>query len=311
MIVWDRNSQYRTKLSSEDREEIAFNISTPTNLKKAEKWNTAINIIVPIITFLIFDLNIIAFGISFILTDLILCFADQMIYVKIPYTRNQKMSLDDVQKRIDKLKKKKDDLSAELEKFRDKECRECRYYYYNSCTDCRSVKIAVNEIRILNDFIVQEEEYLKSELEKIKEKEIETNNKKSKDYSNKKQYLIDIRDKLKYYKSKKGMDFLAPTLKSVKTLISTLDKKPVGYNLISNTLYIYLDELQNILGRLETLEDSKREKYVADIEKISVALSENIDNLINRITKLETEDLEVSITVLLNELNRKEDEDNV
>ena len=311
MIIWDRTSEYRTKLSSEDREQIAFNISTPSNLKKAERINWAINVIVPIITFLIFDLNIIAFGISFIITDLVLCFADQMLYVTIPYKRNQNMSLDEVQKRLDKLKEKKEKLSNELDEFRAKECKGCRYYYYNSCTECRSVKIAVNELRTLSAFIEQEEEFLKKEFEKIKEKEVEGNNKKSKDYSDKKQYLIDIRDKLKYYKTKKDMEFLAPVLKSVKTLISTLDKKPMGYSLISNTLYIYLDELQSILEKIGTLEEVKKNKYISDIEKISIALSENIDSLINRITKLETEDLEVSITVLLNELNRKEDEDNV
>ena len=107
------------------------------------------------------------------------------------------------------------------------------------------------------------------------------------------------------------MSFLSPILKSMNTLIATLDKKPMGYGLIPNTLYIYLDELQNILERLIGLEDEKRERYIKDIEKISTALSENIETLIDRITKLETEDIEVSITVLLNELTRNEDGNNV
>lgn len=311
MIVWDRDSQYKTKLSPEEREDIALNISTPRSIKKVQKLNNVINFIVPIFVFWIFGFNLIAFAISFIVFDIILCFVDQMTYVILPYHRSKNMSLDAVQKRIDELKKEKDKISKDLTEFRKTECRECRYHYYDNCTDCKDVRLAVSEIRTLNQFIKSEEAYLNKELEKIKEKEVEANNKTSKDYSDKKQYLIDIRDKLKYYKTKKNMEFLAPILKSIKVLISTLEKKPIGYTLVSNTLYIYLDELQKILEKLISLDDEKKEIYLRDIEKISIALSENINNLINRISKLETEDIEVSITVLLNELNREGEEKNV
>lgn len=311
MIIWDRNSQYRTKLSPEEREDIALNISTPRSIKKARKINDVINFVAPILVFWAFGLNLIAFAISFIIFDIVLCFIDQMTYVIIPYNRTKNMSLDDVKKRIDSLKKEKQEISEELDNFRKKVCNECRYHYYDNCTDCRDVKLAISEIRTLNDFIKSEENYLNKELEKIKEKEVEANNKTSKDYSDKKQYLIDIRDKLKYYKNKKNMTFLEPVLRSVKLLISTLDKKPMGYALVSNTLYIYLDELQKILEKLTSLDETKKDVYIKDIEKISVALSENINSLINRISKLETEDIEVSITVLLNELTREGEEKNV
>lgn len=311
MIVWDRSSEYITKLSPEEREDIALNISTPRSLKRAQKINNLLNFVVPVLIFGVFGFNLIAFAISFIVFDIILCFMDQLIYVVFPYNKTKNMSLEAVQKRIDDLKAEKDKISKSLEEFRKKECCGCRYHYYDNCTDCSDVRLAVNEMRALNEFIKSEESYLNKELEKIKEKEVAANNKTSKDYSDKKQYLIDIRDKLKYYKNKKNMTFLEPVLKSVKILISTLDKKPMGYALVSNTLYIYLDELQKILEKLTSLDETKKDVYIKDIEKISVALSENINSLINRISKLETEDIEVSITVLLNELTREGEENNV
>ena len=76
----------------------------------------------------------------------------------------------------------------------------------------------------------------------------------------------------------------------------------MGYSLISSNLYLYLDELQNILNKWGELSEEQKQKYESDVKKISVALSKNIDELNSRISKLETEDLEVSISVLLKEL---------
>ena len=73
LIIWDRNSQYRTKLSPEEREDIALNISTPRSIKKARKINDVINFVAPILVFWAFGFNLIAFAISFIIFDIVLC----------------------------------------------------------------------------------------------------------------------------------------------------------------------------------------------------------------------------------------------
>ena len=76
----------------------------------------------------------------------------------------------------------------------------------------------------------------------------------------------------------------------------------MGQGLIDGTLYLYLDELQKILSEYVGLNDKQRNAYLADIKKLSIAFGQNIDRLTERIEKLETESMEVSIAVLMNEL---------
>ena len=72
--------------------------------------------------------------------------------------------------------------------------------------------------------------------------------------------------------------------------------------MISVSLYVYLDELHGITTKLVGLNENQKEKHMKDVSKISEALSNNIDNLNERISAVENQDIEVSIDVLLKEL---------
>lgn len=111
-----------------------------------------------------------------------------------------------------------------------------------------------------------------------------------------------MRDKLHYFITKHNMKFLNPIYGSVFRLIVTLEKKPFGYEMVSNTTYIHLDELQNVLTKMTGFDETQREKYESDVNKIANALSQSIERLSERISKVETESVEVSIAVLMKEL---------
>ena len=97
--------------------------------------------------------------------------------------------------------------------------------------------------------------------------------------------------------------------KSIKKLIDILNEKEVGFTIISSSFYIYLDELQGILEKFFSLNDKQKSEYTKKIEKLSILIEDHINSLIKRIEKLDVEDLEVNIDVLLQELERKAEED--
>jgi hypothetical protein len=57
------------------------------------------------------------------------------------------------------------------------------------------------------------------------------------------------------------------------------------------------------------LNDKQKSEYTKKIEKLSILIEDHINSLIKRIEKLDVEDLEVNIDVLLQELERKAEED--
>ena len=122
-------------------------------------------------------------------------------------------------------------------------------------------------------------------------------------------YFEDVRDRLKYFIDKQKVEYLKPVYKSIKKLIDILNEKEVGFTIISSSFYIYLDELQGILEKFFSLNDKQKSEYTKKIEKLSILIEDHINSLIKRIEKLDVEDLEVNIDVLLQELERKAEED--
>ena len=94
-----------------------------------------------------------------------------------------------------------------------------------------------------------------------------------------------------------------------KYIEGVLEEKEIGFTIISSSFYIYLDELQGILEKFFTLNDKQKSEYIGKIERLSKLIEDHINSVINRIEKLEVEDLEVNIDVLLQELERKSEED--
>jgi hypothetical protein len=165
--------------------------------------------------------------------------------------------------------------------------------------------------KFLLRFIALESKYIDAELQKVKEAEIQANNKQSRDYADKKDYFFALKDKLVYFIGKHDMEYLSSVLMSVNSLINTLEKRPLGYEMVPNTIYIYLDELQKILTQISNYDEERRSRYEPDVDRIAKALSKNIEQLNDRIERTETADVEVSIAVLLKDLTNGEEEKNV
>ena len=298
MVVWNRDLTYKNRLTSEDRERIARSITTPGVIRRAKIINTLINIWLPIIIFWLTDFNLIVLTIAFVATDIILCAYDHLRFVTIPHFITINMSLSDVQKRMEKMTRQRDELSRDIKVYHDEHCGACCCRNCNRCT----LTYMKKDRDCLTNFIDREREYVDAELAKIKEAEIKSDAKKSRDYADKKEYLVNMRDKLHYFITKHNMKFLNTIYDSVFRLIVTLEKKPFGYEMVSNTTYIHLDELQNVLTKMTGFDEAQREKYENDVNKIANALSQSIERLSERISKVETESVEVSIAVLMKEL---------
>lgn len=312
MILWNRNRPYKKRLTADERYEIAEQITTKKTIRNVEIANTIINVAVPILLLLIvwnkkLPYVLLILGIAFVITDVILCTIDNLIFVIFPYKRTTNMSLSKAQKRLDIVKAKNEELNQKLKQHYEK-CDDC---WTRNCSRCDLHENERWDKRVLSDFIKDEEKYINKELEKIQEEEIKADTKKSKDYTDKLVYLTAIGEKLKYFKKSYDMVFLKSVVDSVSTLKTILEKKPIGHSLISSKLYIHLDELINILTGWEGLSDAQKDIYMESIKSLSEKFTENINHLVKRIEKLETENIEVSISVLMKELTDYSEKENV
>jgi hypothetical protein len=299
MVVWNRDLTYKNRLTSEEREDIARSVATPGTIRRAEKINNLINIWLPVIIFWLTDFNLIALTIAFVATDIILCTYDHLRFIIIPHFVTMNMSLSDVQKRIEKMTQQRDELSRDIKEYYDEHCRHNKCP--RNCNYCALTYMEKDRDR-LTTFINSEQKHVDTELSKIKEAEMQADTKKSKDYTDKKDYLIQTRDKLHYFKTKHDMKFLDSIYDSVFRLIDVLEKKPFGYEMVPNKIYIHIDELQNILTQMAGFDNEQRSRYEQDVNKIANALSQDVERLVERVSKSETESVEVSIAVLMKEL---------
>jgi hypothetical protein len=307
MVIWNRDLTYRKRLTAKEREEIARSVATPGTIRLAQTINTQINIWVPVIVFWFTNFNLMALAAAFIATDIVLCAYDHLRFVVIPHFQTMRMDLSDAQKRLERVKNQKLELDKEIERFEEENCS---YACRGRCEYC-TLRTLKDDRKFLTEFIHSESEYIDQELQKVKEAEIQANNKQSRDYADKRDYFNAMRDKLTYFIGKHDMEFLAPVLMSVNSLLETLEKRPLGYEMVPNTIYIYLDELQKILTQISNYDEERRSRYEPDVDRIAKALSKNIEQLNDRIERTETADVEVSIAVLLKDLTNGEEEKNV
>lgn len=293
-------------VSELERESMAKENYPDSVLKKHEKANIVLNCVVAAFACWLFDRNIILVGLSFIGFDMFLGFVDNIIFNIIPQIHNN-MSLEDRQKYVENLEKKCETLKKQLKEYHKKNCQNCPEFYNDKCLayhPCSKVKDTKFWIRRYKE----EKKKLDEQLEAAVEEKVVNKNKQSKDYSDKLEYFKDMKALLNVFISKKDMSFLLPIKESISKLLKVLNKKPIGYTMIPNTLYIYLDELSSILNKLVTIDSNKKEVYLQQVEKIAKELSESIDSLNRRIQNFEEEDIEVGLNVLLQELVREKNE---
>lgn len=313
MILWNRNREVTKRLTSDDHRDIAEEICTKDLVTAMEIIDIAINVLTPLALLWVLKLNsisfnLLTFAIAFCVFDIVMCIVDHLVIVVIPRNKTLSISFTKAQERLDKMKEKKNQLDENYKKFRkDHKCDNC----WHNCSSCYEYQKLKNQINILKTFIDEEEIYINSELDKIKEEEIRTDKRKSEDYENKRDFLKRTKEKLEYFVKTYKVHEVDIVITSIAKLDEVLEKKPMGQGLIDGTLYLYLDELQKILSEYVSLNDKQRNAYLADIKKLSMAFGQNLDRLTERIEKLETESMEVSIAVLMNELTGSGGEEDV
>ena len=281
-------------------------IATPDTIKTFSIINNALNIFIPATVAVCSDWNLWVFTTSFIAFDIVSNIVDWCVFFVIPHWKTTHASLKTAQTRLDIYEKKRQKM---FELITDQagcsgNCEKCWRTYCNY--------FERGGVQVYDRFIEDEKAYIESELKKLEVQKAELElNKQSKDFTDKKEYLSSASLRLKVLIENEGMDFLQSVYQSIDDLRDTLEKKPVGYTLISDMLYIYTDELLKIVAKLKNLDEEQVNKYMPDIQKIAKYLSRHVGEIEDRIIKLETDDIEVGIAVLLKELSDKKEDRNV
>ena len=310
MIVWNRENKHKF-MSVKEREEFLQMHMDCRKEKILSIINIAINIAVPIAIFFLFGFNLIAFAISFILLDIVLNLFEQFTFVTFPYLRSKTLSTNSIKHRIEKIENKVKKIEERIRKLRKRYCNVCDYtysYMREDYTSCKLMKALYQRKLIYMVAIEREKGFLDAQEEEQTKKEIISDERKSKDFDNKIEYLSATKKKIGYFIKNKELTCLSPINESLKKLIKILKTKPNGINFVPSSTYLYLDELQKILEKMTSMDKEKQDKYLSDIQKISDAMSNNLQLLIDKIDKVETEDIDVSITVLLQELTKGQEE---
>ena len=306
MVLWNKSIEYKRSLSLEGLDTLSKKIVDPVSYKRINAFNLFINIILPLVLFFVLKKNLFFLGISFVIFDFICIFIDNLFLNRLPYSQYINDTLEKKQKRLENLNRSIFNLSNKRINYFKKHCSSCRYASYpiedKECIGCGKDKPFIDKIYYLIKYRDDLNNEVNEELEKIKKESIEKDTRKSADYSDRIDFLQSALERISYFDEKYKIVSLKEITKSLKDLDCTLKKRPYGLQILRGTTITYVDELLNILEKWEQLDDNLREGYISDIEKISKHLGENINALTNRINKMDVQDIDVSIKVLLDEL---------
>ena len=232
---------------------------------------------------------------------------------------------------VSKLEEKKND-PKRVQMF-NSHCKGCynleknsdgTYYCYRR-NRCNNYGPIWHDVDLYNDYAKK----LKNKQEEMAVEAAKKSTKRSAEYDDKLQYfdtmilkIDDFAAHMKVKVSKKDEDVApepTPTnelknslrgiVKSLKVVKKILVEKPESLVVVSRNLYVYLDELQLILNKFSELSAEMQIQYIEDIQKVCVALNENIQHTIKRLRSFDTEKLEVSLDTLLKELVKENEEE--
>lgn len=276
--------------------------------KHYELWNNVINSFVASFSAVFTRFNLVYFVIAFILCDILLTFVDAYLFYFRP-KRISEYGIEELEKYVKKLEVKYNKYAKEYDEKRKKTCEKCKYFsnYERLCQG------SVNECSLHTNYMKYKRLYSeeKSRLDKMveeKKKEIAvSDNRKSILYTDKLEYFKTLKIKIDVFLNDKNMKFLKSLSTEIKNLLDILEKKPFGVSMISGTLYIYLDELINVLNSLKELDSENKEDYLKQIEKITKALQEEIFSVSKRISESEEHSIDISIRTLMKELVEEDD----
>jgi hypothetical protein len=269
--------------------------------------NWIMNIIIPINVCYFTNCNLIAVAASFVATDIVLCAISDYMLIHKPHKEISERLLSYTKQELEATKEKRAQLDNRMNEYKSKNCTiKCD----RDCDHCAASEMR-EELEALNTYIGFEHDWIEMKLAPMKEAEmaevVAMEQKPSKEHAEKIEYFTSFAEKIDYFVANHGFEFLKPIEDSIDRLISILKTKPEGYPLIPRTLYLYIDELQRVLGKLAGLQEAQMAGYMEDLLKVSDALSKNVNSAITRIEQIDAADIEVSLSVLINELTKEEE----
>lgn len=307
MNLFNHNLTYVTDPSWEEREHISRIVLGPQTTKLLKIANWIVNIIIPINVCYFTNCNLIAVAVSFVLTDILLCAIGDHMLIHKPHKEISENLLSYTRQDLEATKKKRDDLRYRMEEYKSKNCTiKCD----RDCDHCAASDMR-DELEALNTYIDFERDWIEMKLAPMKEAEmaeiVALEQKPVKEQLEKLEYFDSFAEKIDYFVANHNFTFLKPVENSIDRLITLLKTKPEGYTLIPRTLYLYIDELQRVLGKLTGLQETQMAEYMEDLIKVSEALSKNVNDAIRKIEQIDAADIEVSLSVLINELTKEEE----
>lgn len=301
-------------LASTPRERLSW---VEDNCRRAERVrydriNTGINILVSLLCCFLTGFNILFFALTFILCDIALTLVDTYLFSVTP-NRIANYNIEEMQEYVKKLEKKYNKYSSDFKNKSKDICRKCNLYhsYDNTCWGGTDECMTYTMYAKYKSLYTNAKDRLDKMVEEKKKEIALKDDRKSVVYTNKIEYFQNLKIKIDVFMKEKDMKFLKTLSVELKELLGILEKKPYGASMISNSMYVYLDELVNVLNELSTLDSENKDEYLAKVEKITLALKNEIADVSRRISDSDEHSIDISIRTLMRELVEEEEDTNV
>ncbi len=256
----------------------------------------------PLTVFVLTGFNFIFGGLTFVLADLIWGIIHYHYSVIVPHKTMQQEILGMSKKRVKDLEANIDDLNKKYRFWVDTDGP-------TEMTE-KEVEELEDEILMLQTYLQFEKAWVDDKLTKYKQEELDMLQKPVKEYEEKRMFFEEFKERLELHISKNNLTCLQVVLDSLDNLMSTLDKRPEGYELVPTMFYIYIDELQKIVAKICRREQEQIDTHMQDLTNVANALSQNMNRMVNRIQDSEASEIDVGLSVLLKELGGEEVIDN-
>lgn len=306
MIVWTKSTEYKKFETSEEQELFLKKIITADTFLMIKFANWLLNIIIPIVIFLFINdelttmSKLLVLAIAFVVQDFILMIISKILFIEIPFRKAQKMSLQDIQKRLNKLINKSQYLHKTKIPMLRQKARDSEFYK-------GLLNLTEDTATQIDAFIKADSAFVEAELNKQRDVEMRET-KTSNDYKMWSDYFIETKTRLIYFANQKQFSMLGDVIKAITALLNILEKKPYGSNKINYTLKIYFDELNIALGKIVNLSVEKdQHSYLETLQEVSKALTAEIQATIVQIDEIDKKDISTTLSTLLTELNRTEE----
>ena len=285
-------------------------------LDKVEIIWTILTSLVPIYFFLTHKPFWLYF-VAFILLDALGVFFNYVFFKWLPNLFPLDDSIEGQQKYCNQLLKSLKRNTQRIEKsLQFKKCNHCRYLYLEKQDEnginvyghnsncCESIKDYLYYIKRVRETLREENEKLETMLAELKKQE-----KKNQKQEDKEKYRTDVKEgQLQSYISVlsnlKDLNIkrVNTLIENISSLLDVLNTRPEVTKYVPETLYIYLNELSQILEKYSGFDNNLQKEYKPKIQSIVDELNRIISELSKKLLDIDLEDFDVSLDVLYRDL---------